>query len=103
MCKLLIAQIFRIFCYLKQYNQKNTQFLAKVLPNEEKFCALLTASQYSEWIVGPLSSAMCHLFFFNLLAATSQFSVCIEQKMQLNGWDNGKDMHIAKCADTSFS
>ena len=42
-------------------------------------------------------------FFFNLLAATSQFSVCIGQKMQLNGWDNGKDMHIAKCADTNFS
>ena len=33
--------------------------------------------------------------YFYLLAATSQFSVLIDQKMHLTGWDNGNKMR--KC------
>ena len=60
-------------------------------------------TQYSEWTVGPLSSATCSLCLCSLLAATSQFSVFIGQKMQLTGWENANNMRKAICADTQTS
>ena len=39
----------------------------------------------------------------SLLAATSQFSICIGQKMQLTVWHNGNEMHNAICMDTQTS
>ena len=38
----------------------------------------------------------------SLLAATSQFSVFIGQKMQLTGWHNDNDMCNAICVDTYY-
>ena len=60
-------------------------------------------SQYSEWTVGPLSGATCHLCLCSLLAANSQFSIPIGQKMQLTGWDNANNMRNAIWADTQTS
>ena len=50
-------------------------------------------------------SAVQHvpLCLCSFLAATSQFSVFIGQKMQLTGWENTNNMRNAKCADTQTS
>ena len=39
----------------------------------------------------------------SLVAVNSQFSVFIEQKMQLTGWENANNMRNAKCAGTQTS
>ena len=39
----------------------------------------------------------------SFLAAASQFSILIGQKMQLTGWQNGKEMRIAICVETQTS
>ena len=50
-------------------------------------------------------SAVQHvpLCLYSLLAATSQFSVSIGQKMQLTGWENANNMRNTTCADTQIS
>ena len=53
--------------------------------------------QIFEWTVGPLSSATCPQCLCSLLAATSQFSVFIGQRMQLNA----NNMRNATDAQTS--
>ena len=47
-------------------------------------------------------SAVQHvpLCLCSLLAATSQFSVIIDQKMQLTDWENANSMRNATCVDT---
>ena len=39
----------------------------------------------------------------SLLAATSQVSILIGQKMQLTGWHNDNEMHNTMCMDTQTS
>ena len=39
----------------------------------------------------------------SLLAATSQFSILIDQNMQFTGCHNGNKMRNATCADTNFN
>ena len=51
----------------------------------------------------------CNVVFYvyadlcSLLAATSQFSILIGQKMQLTGYHNGNEMRDATCVDTQIS
>ena len=51
-----------------------------------KHCILWLCPQYSEWTVGPLSSATCIPMFMQFTGCQhSQFSILIGQKMQLTG------------------
>ena len=51
----------------------------------------------------------CNVVFYvyadlcSLLAANSQFSILIGQKMQLTGCHNGNEMRNATCVDTKIS
>ena len=63
----------------------------------------VTRPQYRRGTVGPLSSATRRLITMQLLAANSQFSVLIGQKMQLTGWHSGNEMRNVICVDTQAS
>ena len=52
---------------------------------------------YPYTVVWPLGSATRRLSLCSLLAANSQISVLIGQKMQLTGCDYGNDMRNAIC------
>ena len=42
------------------------------------------------------------LYLCSLLAATSQFSIFIGQKMQLTGWENANNMRNTTCTDFNW-
>ena len=65
------------------------------------FYGIANTSKFTQQCnVVPYYYAVCWL---PSVAANSQFSVLIRQKMQLTCWDNGNQMRNATCVDTQIS
>ena len=85
-CLLLTKTVFHKFQPNRRHNLSN-----KILKFQIQSC------------LGTGTAQRDTLFLHSLLDATSWFSVFIDQKSQLTGWDNGNNMRNATCAAQNLS